>query len=155
MADKEEVPVEVFIKDGEVSTEVAAALGRRAPNKPVENIVFLREIVVAPGDRALIETWPLTFSRFVARGLIIPSSIGAHFLVHDLKVDGRSQFPEKTDGIPAERFSEKTTAPSTFEDSGMIKFEECAVGKSLSVEVQNMSSEPQRFCACYIGRFLE
>lgn len=149
-------PVEVIVSDGEVTQEVANALARRVSVEPQEYVLFIRNTVVEPGKKMLIETHPLSLGGFNTRVLIIPSTIGEHFLVHDIMVNERSQILMNAGGVEATRFSEKTALPSTFRElDDTVTFEACPEGGKISVVIENTSSEPQKFCGCFLGRIVE
>jgi hypothetical protein len=149
MADR---PVEVIVSDGEVTQEVADALARRVSVEPREYVIFIHNTIVPSRSKVLVETYPLSADSFKTRILVIPSTIGEHFLVHDIMVEGRSQILANAAGIPATLFSEKTSLPSTFRDlDSTVDFDVCPVNGKLSVVVENMSSEPQKFLGCFVG----
>jgi hypothetical protein len=142
--------IETFlILNGIILAYVAYMIAPIAAAKARENArAKLVEMVIGMGPTMIAEKSTMVFSMqprtdFTGTRLVVPASIANHYMINDIRADGKSVF-ELPHAIPAAAFSEQAVGVN-------LDMPEVAAGKMILISVSNVTDSAQPFSAALIG----
>lgn len=112
-------------------------------SKFLEHVLALPSTEIGPHEKVTVKAIPLK-TEFIARQLVIPSTLASSFGLSDIQVAGKSQIVKLSgSALPAVMFTE-LCSPS-------VEFPPCPAGREIELHVVNLTDKPQTFQGCFIG----